>query len=129
MHATLRALGAAFLLCASFASTAWAADLDAEVLLVRPDHSGQVPKELASMRKALQSKGYSGAKVDARRTVHLSEGRTEHVTVGRQEVDLTLLGVKNGSARVHVAPEGRRERVTTVSTTHTRFLLTVAKKR
>lgn len=105
------------------------AELDADVLLVRPNQSGKVPAEIASMRKALNSKGYTGAAVDARRRVHLDEGRTTHVKVGSQEVDLELLGVDHGQARVRVTRESCKARVTTVSTTNTRFLLTVPMKK
>jgi hypothetical protein len=122
-------IGSAFLLTLAAPAVAGDAELDAEVLLVRPNQSGQVPKELASMQQALKSKGYSGAAVAGRRSVHLDEGRTTHVAVGGQEVDLTLLSVQGGQAKVRVAREGGSERVTTVSAVNTRFLLTVPKKK
>jgi len=129
MTRLLRLLGASLILGTSLPALAGDAELDAEVVLVRPNHSGKVPAELASMRGALKAKGYSGAAVDARRSVHLDEGRTTHVKVGSQEVDLTLLGVDHGKAQVRVTREGRKGRVTTVSTDHTRFLLTVPSKK
>jgi hypothetical protein len=102
--------------------------VDAQVLLVRPNQSGQVPQELASMRRALQSKGYSGAAVDARRSVRLEANQTQHVQLGVEEVDLTLLSVEDGQARVRFAQHGKPERVTTVSTDNTRFFVTVPMK-
>ena len=130
MNRLFRLLGVSMLLGTSLPALAGDAELDAEVVLVRPNQSGRVPAELASMRPALKSKGYSGAAVDARRQVHLDEGRTTHVKVGSQELDLTLLSVDRGKAQVRVTREGKKPRVTSVSTDHTRFLLTVpAKKR
>jgi hypothetical protein len=111
------------------AAPAFANPLGAEVLLVVPNHSGSVPAELKSMRSALQSKGYSGATVTARRSVQLEKGQTRHVQLGAESLDLTLTSVSNGKANVVVAHEGHSERSTTVSVVNTRFLITVPPKK
>jgi hypothetical protein len=108
------------------ASVAWAApSLDAQVLLVEPDHSGRLPPELRSMRKALSAKGYDGASVASRRQVHLEQGRTLHVDLGRRQVDLTLLSVQGDQATVRVqrGPKGK-PCTTTVATDRARFYVT-----
>lgn len=120
----MRTLFAALAL--SFAAPALAGpSLDAQVLLVEPDHSGQLPRELESMRGALASKGYTGASVTVRHAVHLEAGREVHVDLGRREVDLTLVSVQGGEARVRVqrGPQGA-PKVTTVPTGQARFFVT-----
>jgi hypothetical protein len=99
--------------------------LEAEVLLVVPNHSGNLPAELKPMRGALASKGYDGARVEARREVVLREGQPAHVELGKQSVDLELLSVGGEQAQVRVTRPGQPGKVTTVSTTHTRFFVTV----
>lgn len=102
--------------------------LDAQVLLVVPNHSGSVPAELRSMQKALASKGYDGAAITSRSSVHLERGVPKHVRLGTEELDFTLLSVTDGTAKVSVQHAGHRDRVTTVSTKNTRFLITKPKK-
>ncbi len=120
----LRTALTALALC--FAAPALAgASLDAQVLLVEPNHSGTLPDELRGMRKALATKGYSGARVAQRRQVVLQQGTPVHVDLGRREVDLTLLGVQGDTARVSVQRNGRgKPAVTTVPVKDARFLVT-----
>jgi len=98
--------------------------LEAEVLLVTPNQSGRVPAELASMRSALKRKGYTGASVERREPVALDRGQVVHVDLGRRSVDLTLLSVSDGEARVSVRRGKGAPRVTTVSVREARFLVT-----
>jgi len=120
------------LLVAAVAAASWLAApvahaaeaLQAEVWLVTPDHSGQLPRELEGMRRALQRRGYSGAHVDRRERVTLDRGEPVHVDLGRREVDLTLLSLGRGQARVQVRRGEGKAKITSVSTDDARFLVT-----
>lgn len=103
--------------------------LDAQVLLVIPDHSGQFPTELKPMRQGLAAKGFTGARVAERRSVRLELGRTTHVEMGAKEVDLDLLWVRDGQASVRVTPAGCRPRETEVSVDAARFFVTVPSRK